>query len=167
MTRGTRWFGLVALFGLLVLCLGCKVRGGGHLPGLDGGKATFAVNGTLHPDLTIAGAGEYHDHSVNVDAHLRVEECDDIDLDAFEEFVLECLEEFDVDEGEVGIVLGCYTPQPKKLGDGGCFAAFVVDVGEPGGNGDFIAIMFFGGVYDGYANCGIISGGNIQVKFPD
>jgi len=58
---------------------------------------------------------------------------------------------------------GTYRPQPTKFGPGGSFEVTVQDRGEPGpSNGDYIKIVLFGGIYDGYSNFGSMQGGNIQ-----
>jgi hypothetical protein len=126
------------------------VNGGGSLPGGLGGKATFAIRAdtdfpTGSPTISVTGSGEYHDPSVDVDAHLTV-------LGRM--------------GGFAGITLeGTYTPQPTTLGPGGTFVMVVVD-GELIGPGmpDFFSIEFHGGVYDKEQNEGDLLGGNIQIE---
>ena len=66
-----------------------------------------------------------------------------------------------------GELTGTYTPQPKKLGDGGTFIATVYDNGEPGASeDDSFTIELKDGVYDGYTNSGFLNGGNIKYHEP-
>lgn len=70
------------------------------------------------------------------------------------------------DSGEAW-VQGTYTPQPKKIGEGGTFDLKVYDLGEPGPDaGDYIEIELDGGFHGGYEAEGYLGGGNIQVHKP-
>lgn len=76
-----------------------------------------------------------------------------------------CGEPIFLGENSLGYFLGEYTPQPKKLGDGGLFVVLFTDAGEPGpSSGDGILIVLGGGKHDGYTISGILGGGNIQMR---
>jgi len=173
---------VVFVAGLLVLsATGCEFSGGGHLPSLMGGdapgKVTFAMHGTINEDAqVIAGNGQYNDHALNVKVHLDV--TDEVDCDPVElknascdllDLILSVNRDLDIEKS--AFAFGNYSPQPKYISQpkkavpGGCFVALVVDAGESGSGGDILAIALLDGVYDGYFNCGVIEGGNIQANF--
>ena len=170
MKRSLRWWGWLAVLGTVVLLPGCTIRGGAWLVSIfTGGKATFTLNGTYDPYAdTVSGQSDYQDKRARVSAHLVSGPCD-LDEEEFYDFLYlvdECLYYTGVEPTEENstFLFGQYTPQPKTRGPGGCFQVFVVDQG-PGnaGQGDFVVLKFYGGIYDGYYNCGVIQGGNLKV----
>lgn len=163
MTGKTRWIRAVGLLiGMALLLTGCtKANGGGWIVSATGsGKATFGFNGkckdtTLDgkPAAAISGQVQYKDAPAGVYFHGTInstvqgstcaEVSDDFDAPGSSDF------------------FGAYRPQPS--GDSGTFLLTVTDNGEPGINGDGIAIQLVDGLYSGYSNSGPIQGGNIQV----
>ena len=169
MSGSLRRLGLFALIVAVATTTGCSINGGGWLQSLyTGGKVTFALNGRVDNNTgAITGEGELHDHDLKVDAHLSGQPItltnDQAGTLVFN--LSECLSVFDVNSGNPSILTGTYTPQPKKAGPGGTFVAVVFDAGKGGaGQGDFVFIEFFDGIYDGYLSCGYLQGGNIKVS---
>lgn len=144
--------GLIAVVALLLV--GCKtMRGGGWILSATGqGKATFGFQlqckGGGEPDCAeVSGQLQYNDHSAGVRLH------------GVADGVFLCLDAARCE----GAFAGPYRPQPKHLGEGGLFFVSMVDTGEPGASkGDLFCIELSGGIYDGYANCRNLEGGNIQ-----
>jgi hypothetical protein len=56
------------------------------------------------------------------------------------------------------------TYEPHNGGLSGFFTVQMTDAGEPGINGDCIAIQLAGGSYAGYMNAGPLQAGNIQIQ---
>jgi prepilin-type N-terminal cleavage/methylation domain-containing protein len=138
--------------------------GSGFLPSAcDSGEiATFDFNATTNRSTgETQGEGDYHDYGLgcHVDAHLVIGAPASANASAFfAELGLEC-----PGYPTGGVLLeGSYTPQPP--GAQGEFLIYVVDGGEPGANTDFFAIQFQVGEFDGYFDCGVITGGNIQLS---
>jgi hypothetical protein len=162
-----------ALFALTIVVLaGCKASGGGYITSDTGeGKATFAFNGkctntTLeNGDVAAVTKGQlqYNDRSADVKFHADLAEseplpgtstpCEDFD----EEFTDEDTDEF----------FGFYRVSGGPKEAEGDVLLEVTDAGEPGINGDEVAIFLTafepGGTYDGYFNSGTVQGGNVQV----
>jgi prepilin-type N-terminal cleavage/methylation domain-containing protein len=123
--------------------------------------ATFEFNATINLSTgRTQGEGDYQDYGFDceVDAHLAMGPPGSADAFAFfTELDFEC-----PGYPRGGVLLeGSYTPQPP--GAQGAFLIYVVDAGEPGANTDFFAFQLQLGEFDGYFNCGVITGGNIQV----
>jgi prepilin-type N-terminal cleavage/methylation domain-containing protein len=124
--------------------------------------ATFEFNATTNRSTgEIQGEGDYHDcgFGCDVDSHLVIGPPGSANAFAFfTELGLEC-----PGYPTGGVLLeGSYTPQPP--GAQGGFLIYVVDAGEPGANTDFFAIQLQLDEFDGYFNCGVITGGNIQLS---
>jgi hypothetical protein len=147
---------LVAL--TIVVLAGCKASGGGYITSATGeGKATFAFNGKCtdttdefgNPIADVEGQLQYNDHPADVKIHADLGNQDFVgfceDFDPFAAFV-----------GEYRVSGG-----PKEAE--GLVLLEVLDAGEPGINGDQVAILLDGGRYSGYSNSGTIQGGNVQV----
>jgi prepilin-type N-terminal cleavage/methylation domain-containing protein len=141
-----------------------RASGSGFLPSVcDSDEiATFEFNATTNRSAgEPQGEGDYHDHGLGceLDANLLIGPSGPADAFAFfAELGLECPA---YPTGGV-LVKGLYTPQPT--GTLGAFLIYVVDAGEPGATTDFLAIQFQEGEFDGYFNCGVITGGNIQLS---
>jgi hypothetical protein len=146
---------------LLPGCIIQKANGGGWLL-VDGRKVHFAFNvrcddgGTPGDPSDDRARGQLEVMDNNAPGYGRVKFHGEVNN--FGE--LPCGAPID----GVGGFIGTYTPQPKTLGDGGFFIVAFTDQGEPGpSNGDAIALLAIGGVYDGYTFEGTIGGGNIQI----
>ena len=163
--------GFVVIAGVAVLAAGCTITGGGWFASPSGGKVAFTVNGTSdEASGDVTGGGDIHDQALGVDAHLVAAGTIEGGPQAFNFFVrtLNCADTEGVsldDRASEVTLVGQYTPQPKTQGPGGTFFALVQDRGQGrSGQGDFVAVELFGGVFDGYFSCGIVQGGNFNVK---
>jgi prepilin-type N-terminal cleavage/methylation domain-containing protein len=141
-------------------------HGSGFLPSAcDSGEiATFEFNARINPSTgQTQGEGDYQDLGLGceVNAHLVIEPTPTDFIAFFTELALEC-PGFPLN---AVVIEGKYTPQPP--GAPGTFMIYAVDAGEPGANTDFFAIQFQDGEFDGYFNCGFITGGNIQASVVD
>ena len=170
---------------------GCSVSGGGKLPSAidpsDPAGMTFSVNFEIDDSTeTISGSANIHDHGGNVNAKVTFSEetffecAQIISLQEINEFLIfaieECLDldEGDINEDDVAIAIGHYRLRGKSkkaaLADGlaaeGCFIGLYVDLGEPGTEGDGLAVALVdlndtNSIY--YANCGALGAGNLTV----
>jgi hypothetical protein len=143
---------------------GCKFTGGGSIPsvsGIDGEKATLAINGKCDgTEMTLAM--QYNEHGTNLN-QVRFHVDSTIDLAEFGETC-------DTTPGmPVGLFIGEYCPQPygqwKNEPNAGC-GIIEIAVGD-GGEGyyapdqDAVVLGLIGGAFDGYFNEGYLQG-NIQ-----
>jgi hypothetical protein len=115
------------------------------------------------------GQAQYNDHGVGVKFHAELGNLDGCGAPvapAAEEFLAEELEARQ-NQDDFAFSIGTYYPQPRNLGDPGCIVILVDDGGEPGVGEDALLVALFGGVFDGYINIGLITGGNIQARFLD
>jgi hypothetical protein len=159
---------VLGVVGLVAVVAGCdKVTGGGWIPSSTGqGKATFGFSAVCknQEDPIVGpvaalheGQFEWDDHTAGVSFHGDVEPT--LSLNALGT----CKEAAQlIDQNINATLLGEYRPQPP--GAPGSFEANVTDNGEPGINGDSICVALQGGPHNGYTNCGVIEGGNIQVQ---
>ena len=152
---------IVMVFAIFVLALGgCnsdndEMTGGGWIETDKGKKANFGFNFKCkcddNGDAKISGQLQYNDHGEGVRFHgvadsLDIEDTCDGWLNTWE-----------------GRYYGSYTPQPRKLGDGGRFEIYLKDNGEPGpSKGDELELTLTEGEYDGYHQKATLAGGNIQ-----
>jgi hypothetical protein len=163
---------LVAL--AIVVFAGCKATGGGYIPtaaeGVEG-KATFAFNAkcTNTTDefgnviAEVKGQLQYNDHPADVKIHADlVNPFPDIDIGS--STPCEDFDDLFTDE-QTDVFFGVYRVPggPKEEAEEGGVILEVTDAGEPGINGDQVAISLSGGRYSGYSNSGIVEGGNVQV----
>jgi len=161
---------LVAL--AIVVFAGCKATGGGYIPtaepGVEG-KATFAFNAkcTNTTDefgnviAEVKGQLQYNDHPADVKIHADL-------VNPFPDLLIGSstpCEDFDdlLTDEQTDVFFGTYRVSggPKEA-EGGVRLQ-VTDNGEPGINGDQVAIFLDGGRHSGYSNSGIVEGGNVQV----
>jgi hypothetical protein len=130
---------------MLLMATGCyeKLNGGGWMLSANGAdRATFGI----HFDGTHSAArGTYHDHGTGV------------------RFKFEGVVDFaSEEEGDCAVFIANYKSQDKKEAGSGDVLVIACDEGEPGVNGDFLAIIVGDGPYRGYENEGPILGGNFQ-----
>lgn len=156
---------IVMVFAVIALALaGCDqddMTGGGWIELDSGKKANFAFNFKCKSDdngnAKVSGQLQYNDHEEGVSFHgvadslIEGGTCNGL-LDTWE-----------------GQYFGTYTPQPRKLGEGGRFEIKVVDSGEKGpSKGDELTLTLDGGCYAGYkidttfAEDGTLKSGNIK-----
>lgn len=143
-------FAIVALVGV-----GCNdINGGGWIKKNNGKKANFGFNfkckGEGRGNAEASGQLQFNDHEEGVKFHGVVDSVPENTCGG-------CAKEFE------GHYLGSYTPQPRKLGEGGRFKIHLEDRGESGhSKGDYFCLSLTGGIYDGYSLHGTLEGGNIQ-----
>jgi len=161
---------IVMVFAVIALALaGCDqddMTGGGWIELNSGKKVNFAFTFKCKSDdngnAKVSGQLQYNDHEKGVmfhgvaDSLIEGGTCNGL-LDTWE-----------------GQYCGTYTPQPRKLGEGGRFEIKVVDSGEKGpSKGDELTLTLDGGYHDGYGidtklaadgtfKEGNIKGGNIK-----
>jgi hypothetical protein len=162
---------MLGLVAFALVAAGChKVNGGGWLTSSTGeGKTTFAFHGKCVEGedgqfLFYEGQLQWNDHGAGVRFHGDVEVALGVSdgLETCEEAATALADTFNGGDDSQAQLNGTYRPQPR--GAPGDFELDVDDNGEPGSNGDTVCIQLFGGLYDGYTNCGTIQGGNVQVK---
>jgi hypothetical protein len=161
---------LVAL--TFVVLAGCQATGGGYIPStIEGEKATFAFNGkctntTMTDEFgnviaEVKGQLQYNDRAADVKFH----------ADLVDSFIIPgssdpCEDAADLG-GDSADFTGFYRVSGGPKEAEGVVDLFVRDGGEPGINGDHVAIFLSafqpGGTYDGYTNSGFVQGGNVQV----
>jgi hypothetical protein len=145
---------------VLLFAAGCyeKLNGGGWMQSANGvDKANFSISYNLtrylesdqsDPSL-IHLEGVYHDKGLDV--RLKYED------------VLDFVDNPDVSEGQDCVLfLTTYTSQDRDMPGTGQAEVLACDLGEPGVQGDFLAIDVLSGPYEGYNNEGFILGGNFQ-----
>ncbi len=153
---------IVMAFAIVALALGgCNsdnddITGGGWIVTDNGKKANFGFNFKCkcddNGDAKISGQLQYNDHDKGVRFHA----------------VADALDNGDTCDGWLntweGRYYGSYTPQPRKLGEGGRFEIYLQDNGKGGGpsKGDKLTLTLVGGIYDGYFKETTLEGGNIQ-----
>lgn len=149
---------MVVVFAIVALVVvGCNdINGGGWIKKSNGKKANFGFNFKCKCDdfgnTEASGQLQFNDHETGVKFHGVVDSvpentCGGL-ASAFE-----------------GHYLGSYTPQPRKLGEGGRFVIYLADKdkGESGpSKGDYFELKLTGGIHDGYSLHGTLEGGNIQ-----
>ena len=144
--------GLMAVVGCDLPPQPGKYTGGGHFASVvPGKKATFGFNlqaidrnGDGLVD-EVKGQLQFNDHGTGVAIHGEVTG-----------------QQFNPATGVMEFV-GTYNPVGR--GAGGTFAVQAVDNGEGGPSaGDSFSVSLQGGEYGGYANSGVLDGGNIQYK---
>lgn len=147
---------------------GCHlVSGGGWIHSAVDGKATFGFTAqcrleTLSDTLAYwfyEGQFQYSDKAAGVRFHADIDPI----VGVFpSDTVVSCRTAAN-ELTENASLRGTYRVQPN--GGTGSVSITVEDHGEPGpSNGDQICVTLTGGPFDGYTNCGTISGGNIQVQ---
>lgn len=135
---------IMALATMVVIGTGCagKYTGGGWIPGVEGGKATFGFQMNFDGE-SLTGQVQYNDHGPNgVKFHGVVDGVAD------------------------GYVTGTATVNPG--GETGTFGIYVEDNGEPGNMdpADYIAV-WLETTSVSYSNAGNLGGGNIQYHGPE
>ena len=148
---------IVIVFAIVALVVvGCNdINGGGWIKKSNGKKANFGFNFKCKSDdygnAVVSGQLQFNDHDEGVKFHGVA---DAVPCGACGGFSNEWS----------GNYLGSYTPQPRKLGEGGRFEIYLEDRGESGhSKGDYFKLSLTGGIYDGYSLEGTLAGGNIQV----
>lgn len=110
-------------------------------------KATFGFQISIDKNGSASGQVQYNDHAANVAFHGT------IDLKTAQK----------VPGATAGYYTGTYRPNGGKKGEGGTFDIYIEDRGEPGASsGDYFFVTLYGGIFDGYANGGLLDHGNIQ-----
>jgi hypothetical protein len=176
-TRRLRVAGPVALgIVLAVMLTGCaRLTGGGWIPSLAlGQKATFSFSAKCQ-DTTVDGVAvaqlyqgqfEFDDHSFS--PLVRVH--GDVEPDVFGTVPDETCSQVSKETALVNLsgFRGAYQTQPDVFPSlQGEFAVTVLDGGEPATiNGDTICVDLVGPGLPvaEYLNCGVVQGGNIQVR---
>jgi len=147
---------IVMAFAIVALALGgCNdINGGGWIKKSNGKKANFGFNfkckGEGSGNAKASGQLQFNDHEKGVKFHGVV---DSVPNDT----CVGLATEFE------GRYLGSYTPQPRKLGEGGRFEIYLEDKGKSGpSQGDYFELKLHDGIHDGYSLKGTLEGGNIQ-----
>jgi hypothetical protein len=164
---------LLATIALTIVVLaGCgKASGGGYIPtAVEGveGKATFAFNAkctntTLESGEVVGvvkGQLQYNDQPADVKIHADL-------ANAFPDLFgsstpCEFFDDLFSDE-QTDVFRGTYRVPGEPKEAVGNVTLSVRDAGEPGINGDQVAIFLDGGPHGGYTNTGTVQGGNVQV----
>lgn len=148
---------MVMVFAVVALVVvGCNdINGGGWIKKSNGKKANFGFNFKCKCDdfgnVEVSGQLQFNDHEKGVKFHGVA---DSVPWNTCG----------GLSSKWAGEYLGSYTPQPRKLGEGGRFEIYLEDRGEPGhSKGDYFRLSLTGGIYDGYSLDGTLEGGNIQV----
>jgi hypothetical protein len=159
-----------------VMLTGCaSLKGGGWIPSLSlGQKATFGFSAKCQ-DTTIEGVPvarlyegqfEFDDHSFS--PLVRVH--GDVEPDVFGTVPEETCSQVSKETALMNLsgFRGTYQTQPDVVPSlQGEFAVAVFDGGEPATiNGDMICVDLVGPGLPvaGYTNCGVVQGGNIQIR---
>ena len=130
------------------------MNGGGTINTGTNQKATFAFQIKCDDSSgtpLASGMLQFNDHGENIKFHAAIE---GVSIPAG----------FLEENSNEGAYQGTYTPQPKKLGEGGNFTFFLRDEGEGGLADDYVEIYLTGGIYAGYSISGNLAGGNIKDK---
>ena len=149
MTRTRRPAMILGIVGLSALLFaGCTVVGGGTLPSETGAKkATFGFTWiTDNEEESTLAKGAWSDGYVKFKIVNGI-----------------IVTESENGDG-CGIGMGEYVSTNRAYPGGGQIIIQICDNGEPGINGDQLAISLDGDAYDGYSNEGTITGGNLQVR---
>ena len=134
---------------------GCNcndMNGGGSINTGMEKKATFAFQIKCDDSSgspVTSGMLQFNDHGKGIKFHAAV---DSVPINT------------DLPSSYVGRYAGTYTPQPKKLGEGGNFELYIEDKGKGGPSSDYLEVKLTGGIYDGYSISGNLAGGNIKAK---